>query len=42
MEDDWVREYIAKGFRLMAYGVDQLMLQNALRHGLEVMRNTNR
>ena len=41
MEDDWVREYVAKGFRLMAYGVDQLMLQNALRHGLEVMRNTN-
>jgi len=38
MDDDWARDYVAKGFRLMAYGIDQLMLQNALRHGLEVMR----
>jgi len=26
----------------MAYGIDQLMLQNALRHGLEVMRAASR
>ena len=38
MDDDWARAYVAKGFRLLAYGIDQLMLQNALRHGLEVMR----
>jgi len=38
MDDDWARDYAAKGFRLMAYGIDQLMLQNALRHGLDVMR----
>ena len=40
MDDDWARDYVAKGFRLMAYGVDQLMLQNSLRHGLEVMRES--
>jgi 2-dehydro-3-deoxyglucarate aldolase/4-hydroxy-2-oxoheptanedioate aldolase len=37
-DDDWARDYVAKGFRLMAYGIDQLMLQGALRHGLDVMR----
>ncbi len=39
MDDDWARDYVAKGFRLMSYGVDQLMLQNALRSGLDIMRN---
>ena len=38
MDDDWARAYVAKGFRLTAYGVDQLLLQGALRHGLDVMR----
>jgi 2-dehydro-3-deoxyglucarate aldolase/4-hydroxy-2-oxoheptanedioate aldolase len=42
MDDDWARDYVAKGFRLMAYGIDQLMLQNTLRHGLEVMRAASR
>jgi len=37
-DDDWAREYVDHGFRLFAYGVDQAMLQNALRHGLEVLR----
>ncbi len=37
-DDDWARSYAAKGFRLMAYGVDQLMLQGALAHGLDVLR----
>ena len=27
----WARDYVATGFRLFAYGVDQLMLQQALR-----------
>jgi 2-dehydro-3-deoxyglucarate aldolase/4-hydroxy-2-oxoheptanedioate aldolase len=35
----WAREYAAKGFRLMAYGVDQLLLQDALSHGLDVLRD---
>jgi len=32
------RQFAAKGVRLMAYGIDQLMLQDALRHGLDVVR----
>jgi 2-keto-3-deoxy-L-rhamnonate aldolase RhmA len=39
-DDDWARDYAAKGFRLMAYGIDQLMLQSALEHGLQVLRST--
>ncbi len=37
-DDDWARDYAAKGFRLLAYGIDQLMLQGALAHGLDVLR----
>jgi 2-dehydro-3-deoxyglucarate aldolase/4-hydroxy-2-oxoheptanedioate aldolase len=37
-DDAWARDYVAKGFRLMAYGIDQLLLQEALRRGLEVLR----
>jgi 2-dehydro-3-deoxyglucarate aldolase/4-hydroxy-2-oxoheptanedioate aldolase len=39
-DERWAREYAAKGFRMMAYGVDQLMLQEALRRGLDVLRAT--
>jgi 2-keto-3-deoxy-L-rhamnonate aldolase RhmA len=39
-DDDWARDYAAKGFRLMAYGVDHLMLQRALADGLNVLRST--
>ena len=35
----WAREYAAKGFRLMAYGVDQLLLQDALGRGLDLLRD---
>ena len=38
-DDDWARDYVAKGFRLMGYGIDQLMLQRALGEGLAVMRS---
>jgi 2-dehydro-3-deoxyglucarate aldolase/4-hydroxy-2-oxoheptanedioate aldolase len=38
VDDDWAREYKALGFRLIAYGVDQALLGNALRHGLDVLR----
>lgn len=37
-DDAWARDYAAKGFRLMAYGIDQLLLQGALRQGLDVLR----
>ncbi|MDQ6917395.1 MAG: aldolase/citrate lyase family protein [Pseudomonadota bacterium] len=36
-DDAWARDYAAKGFRLMAYGIDQLMLQDALRGGLDII-----
>ena len=32
------REAVARGFRMLAFGVDQLMLQHALRAGLSVLR----
>lgn len=37
-DDAWAREYKAYGFRLFAYGVDQAMLQGALKHGLALLR----
>ncbi|HEX4330446.1 MAG TPA: aldolase/citrate lyase family protein [Burkholderiales bacterium] len=39
-DDAWARDYAAKGFRLMAYGIDQAMLQNSLQSGLNVLKNT--
>jgi 2-keto-3-deoxy-L-rhamnonate aldolase RhmA len=38
-DEAWARDYAAKGFRLMAYGIDQLLLQDALRRGLDVVRD---
>jgi 2-keto-3-deoxy-L-rhamnonate aldolase RhmA len=37
-DEAWAQDYAARGFRLMAYGIDQLLLQDALRHGLDVLR----
>ena len=37
-DDAWARDYAAEGFRLMAYGIDPLLLQDALRRGLDVVR----
>jgi len=37
-DDAWAREYVAHGFRLLAYGVDQALLGNALRRGLDTLR----
>jgi hypothetical protein len=39
LDDAWSRDYAARGFRLMAYGIDQLLLLNALRDGLDVLRS---
>ena len=39
-DEAWAREYVAHGFRLFAYGLDQAMLQNALRQGLDILRQT--
>ena len=41
-DETWAREYAQKGFRLFAYGLDQLMLQTALQQGLELLRDATR
>lgn len=38
LDDDWARRYHAKGFRVMAYGLDSQLLQSALRRGIELLR----
>jgi 2-keto-3-deoxy-L-rhamnonate aldolase RhmA len=40
-DETWAREYASKGFRLFAFGLDQLLLQTALRRGLDVLRNAS-
>jgi len=37
-EEALARDYLAKGFRLMAYGIDQLMLKRVLREGIDLLR----
>jgi 2-keto-3-deoxy-L-rhamnonate aldolase RhmA len=37
-DENWARDYLAKGFRIIAYGVDHLLLQRALGQGLAHMR----
>jgi 2-dehydro-3-deoxyglucarate aldolase/4-hydroxy-2-oxoheptanedioate aldolase len=34
LDDDWARRYHAKGFRVMAYGLDSQLLLGALRRGI--------
>ena len=41
-DDAWARDYAAKGFRLMAYGIDPSLYQEALRHGLDILRGAAR
>ena len=42
MDETWARDYVAKGFRLMAYGIDQSLLQQALQRGRDVLRGARR
>jgi 2-keto-3-deoxy-L-rhamnonate aldolase RhmA len=37
-DEVWARDYFAKGFRIMAYGLDSLLLQQSLSRGLGVLR----
>ena len=37
-DDSRAREYLGHGYRLMAFGIDQLMLQAALAQGIGAMR----
>jgi 2-dehydro-3-deoxyglucarate aldolase/4-hydroxy-2-oxoheptanedioate aldolase len=37
-DETWARDYAAKGFRIMAYGLDSLLLQQSLARGLALLR----
>ena len=37
-DETWAREYWGHGFRILAYGLDHLLFQAALRCGLETLR----
>jgi 2-keto-3-deoxy-L-rhamnonate aldolase RhmA len=37
-DEGWAHRYANRGFRLFAYGLDQMLLQNSLKHGLDVLR----
>jgi len=37
-DDTWATDYRARGFRMLAYGVDVLLLQKALEAGLSKLK----
>ncbi len=37
-DEKWATTYRDKGFRMIAYGIDVLLLQDALRAGLKALR----
>ena len=37
-DERWARDYLAKGYRMIAYGLDHLLYQSALRQGLRALR----
>jgi len=37
-DETWAQNYLAKGFRIIAYGIDHLLLQRALGEGLSHIR----
>ncbi len=38
-DESWARDYVAKGFRMLAYGPDQVLYQRALASGFAVLRD---
>jgi len=38
--EKWARDFRAKGFRMIAYGVDTLLMQRALAAGIKLLRGT--
>jgi 2-dehydro-3-deoxyglucarate aldolase/4-hydroxy-2-oxoheptanedioate aldolase len=38
--EKWARDYRAKGFRMIAYGVDTLLMQTALADGIRLLQGT--
>jgi len=41
-DEAWAREYWQHGYRMLAYGLDHLLFQAALRSGLETLRGLAR
>ena len=39
-DEKWARDFRAKGFRMIAYGVDTLLMQTALAKGIELLQGT--
>lgn len=37
-DEDWGRQYVAKGFRMIAAGLEQLMLQNAMKRQIDALQ----
>jgi 2-keto-3-deoxy-L-rhamnonate aldolase RhmA len=38
MDEKWAKEYVQKGFRLIAYGIDSALMQRGLSSGIETLR----
>jgi 2-keto-3-deoxy-L-rhamnonate aldolase RhmA len=38
--EKWARDFRAKGFRMIAYGVDTLLMQTALADGIKLLQGT--
>ncbi len=36
--EQWARDFRARGFRMIAYGVDTLLMQTALAHGIKLLQ----
>jgi hypothetical protein len=39
-DEKWARDFRAKGFRMIAYGVDALLMQGALADGIKLLQGT--
>ena len=39
-DEKWARDFRARGFRIIAYGVDALLMQSALAAGIKLLRET--
>ena len=39
-DEKWARDFRAKGFRMIAYGVDTLLMQRALADGIKLLQGT--
>ena len=37
VDEKWAVDYLAKGFRIMAYGMDSMLLQAAMKHGIDLL-----